>query len=351
MVGTCLQRVGLSVGSVMVCPFRTVSLAPGATMDVCVLTNVHNGAAVICAYMDSLVQQTFKDFDLLIVDDGSTDNTLEIVGKYQDSLSIQILPLPHVGLTEARAIGIQTTTADICVILDADEIVDPNALERFVAPFCDPEIGAVGGRIVSWGSGWTARGARMLREAIHRLRKAGDDNAWAVSGGSIAVRVAAVRSLGGFTSTHGVAEDYDISWRLQDHGWRVVSMDDIIVYHRDPSTLWATFKHKFAIGQRALHTLWLHRRRLLDWRPILVFYPLGILCLVVLDARLALVVLAATLLGAILLLRGAEGNLVDRLYGWIFLNVYSTAYAMGFLYELLKTTLRTLVGMPHAESE
>lgn len=320
-------------------------------MDVCVLTNVHNGAGVIRAYMDSLVQQTLRDFDLLIVDDGSTDDTLEIVCEYQEVLSIHILSLSHVGLTAARAVGIRHTMADICIILDADEVVDPWALERFVEPFSDPVVGAVGGRIVPWGSGWIARGARMLREAIHRLRKTGKENAWAVSGGSIAVRIAAVRSLGGFTSAHGVAEDYDISWRLQDHGWRLVSRDDIIVYHRDPTTLVATFTHKFAIGQRALHTLWLHRRRLLDWRVIMVFYPLGILFLVFLDARLALVALACTLFGTIGLLRGADGSLADRLYGWIFLNVYSTAYTMGFFYELLRTTVYMLVRMPHAEPE
>ena len=320
-------------------------------MDVCVHTNVHNGASVIRAYLDSLVQQTFKDFDLLIVDDGSTDHTLKIVDDYREILSIQVLSLSHVGLTEARAVGMQNVAADICIILDADEIVEPHALERFIQPFSDPAIGAVGGRVVSWGTGWSARGARMLREAIHRLRKTGDENTWAVSGGSIAVRVEAVRSLGGFTSAPGVAEDYDISWRLQDQGWRVVSKDDIIVYHRDPVTLWATFKHKFVIGQRALHTLWLHRRRLLDWRSIVVFYPLGILILAVLDARLALFVLMATLLGVVILLRGADGSLIDRLYGWIFLNVYSTAYALGFLYELLRTAIRVLVRIPYAESE
>jgi cellulose synthase/poly-beta-1,6-N-acetylglucosamine synthase-like glycosyltransferase len=320
-------------------------------MDVCVLTNVHNGADVIRAYMDSLVQQTFRDFELLIVDDGSTDGTLDIIGDYKELLSTHVLPLPHVGLTAARSAGIQNTMADICIILDADEVVDPFAVERFVEPFADPDVGAVGGRIVPQGYGWVARGARMLREAIHRLRKTGNENAWAISGGSIAVRVAAVRQLGGFTTAHGVAEDYDISWRLQDHGWRVVSRDDILVYHRDPATLAATFRHKFSIGQRALHTLCLHRRRVLDWRVLMVFYPLGILLLALLDVRPALIALAATFFGALILLRGADGGLVDRLYGWLFLNVYSTAYTLGFFYELLRTAVRAGFRIPHAEPE
>lgn len=321
-------------------------------MDVCVLTNVYNGASEIRTYMDSLVRQTFKDFDLLIVDDGSTDETVDIINEYQDLLSIRVLTLSHRGLTAARAAGIESTRADICVILDADEIVDPFAIERFIEPFSEPTVGAVGGRIVPWGSGWVARGARMLREAIHRLRKTGKESAWAVSGGAIAVRIVAVRRLGGFTSAHSVAEDYDISWRLQDHGWRVVSRDDVIVYHRDPATLAATFRHKFTIGRRAFHTLWLHRRRALDWRAVMVFYPLGILLLSFLDVSLVLAALVATLFGVVILLRGAEGNMVDRLYGWLFLHVYSIAYTLGFFSELLRFALRSrTVNTSHAESQ
>ncbi len=311
-------------------------------MRVCVLTNVYNAASVIRDYLDSLVAQTYKDFELFIVDDGSTDNTMEIVNEYQDVLNTRILSLPHVGLNAARAEGVRNASADICIILDADEILEPPVIERFAAPFADPKVGAVGGRLVALGEGWVVRGTQIMREAVFRLRKArvNSDEAWVISGGCLAVRPDVVNELGGFTSEDGVADDYDVCWRLRSAGWRLLALEDIVVHHREPTTLKAVFRRKRDAGMHAVRTFGKHKRMLLDWRSIGALYPLGILILGFFKPLAALAAIIGTLLAALILFWPAQGSLVEKFYGWVLLNAYSIAYTVGFFTELIRMIMR-----------
>ncbi|RMH19915.1 MAG: glycosyltransferase family 2 protein [Acidobacteria bacterium] len=311
-------------------------------MRVCVLTNVYNASGVIRDYLDSLTRQTFRDFELLIVDDGSTDDTVEIVREYEDSLRIRLLKLPHVGLNAARAKGIEAVDADVCIILDADEIAEPEAIAGFVEPFvADPGVGAVGGKLEAWGDGWVVAGTRVMRDAVFRLRRARrqGDEAWVIPGGCLAVRLKAVRDVGGFTFKDGVADDYDICWRLRKAGWKLKTKNTIVVHHREPTTLKKVFLRKRDAGMHAVRTFWHHKKMLLDWRSLGALYPAGIVGAAIWQPWLGLALIAGTLLGAQVLFWPTRATLREKLWGWILLNVYSSGYTIGFFTELLRATV------------
>ena len=104
----------------------------------------YNTAAFLPAALDSVIAQTFTDWRILLVDDGSTDNTPAIARAYASRLGEKLLylPQPNAGLPAARNTAIRHASAELMALLDADDVWLPRRLESSVAAFRDrPEIG------------------------------------------------------------------------------------------------------------------------------------------------------------------------------------------------------------------
>lgn len=99
---------------------------------VSVVVPVFNTAATIAETLDSLFAQTFENFEVIIVDDGSTDNSMEIVHRYDDP-RCQVVTQKNKGLNGARNSGIRHSTAPYIAFLDADDLWRPQMLEKHVA--------------------------------------------------------------------------------------------------------------------------------------------------------------------------------------------------------------------------
>lgn len=83
----------------------------------------------IAQAIQSIVTQSFTDWELIVVDDGSTDSTRDIVATFDDP-RIRLLPVPHIGqVSKLRNIGLQASTGDYVMSIDADDIHETNALE------------------------------------------------------------------------------------------------------------------------------------------------------------------------------------------------------------------------------
>ncbi len=94
---------------------------------VSIIIPTYNYGKFICEAIDSILNQTFKDYEIIIVDDGSTDNTEEIIKKYEDK--INYFYKTNNGPASARNLGIQNATGDYICFLDSDDIFLPNKLE------------------------------------------------------------------------------------------------------------------------------------------------------------------------------------------------------------------------------
>lgn len=79
-----------------------------------------------CIY--SLLKQTYKDFEIIIVNDGSTDNSLSVVERIQDN-KIKIINQENKGLFHARISGLKVATGDVCLFVDADDLIDKDTLK------------------------------------------------------------------------------------------------------------------------------------------------------------------------------------------------------------------------------
>lgn len=94
-----------------------------------VLMTVYNCEKYLGQAIDSILNQTWKDFEVIIVDDGSTDNSLQIIKGYNDS-RIKVITLEkNSGVAHARNIGMEQCTSDYIALMDSDDISHPNRLE------------------------------------------------------------------------------------------------------------------------------------------------------------------------------------------------------------------------------
>ncbi|MEM7164309.1 MAG: glycosyltransferase family 2 protein [Planctomycetota bacterium] len=98
-----------------------------------IVTPAYNAAHTIGETIESVVAQTHTDWRLWIVDDGSADNTAEIVEGYLDDPRVQLLRQPNRGASHARNLGIERSCGPFIAFLDADDLWDPRFLECCVA--------------------------------------------------------------------------------------------------------------------------------------------------------------------------------------------------------------------------
>ena len=93
-----------------------------------VIINVYNGEKFINKCLDSIINQTYKDLEILIINDGSTDNTLNIIKKYKDK-RIRIISTDNKGLSVSRNIGIDNAKGDYLYFIDSDDYIEPDTIE------------------------------------------------------------------------------------------------------------------------------------------------------------------------------------------------------------------------------
>jgi glycosyltransferase involved in cell wall biosynthesis len=109
----------------------------------------YNAARFLPTSIESVIRQTYDQWEIVVVDDGSTDDTREVVSSYAHRLGdkLRYVYQPNAGLPAARNTGIRNAQGDLVALLDADDIWLPTRLERSVAAMdADPEIGLVHGR-------------------------------------------------------------------------------------------------------------------------------------------------------------------------------------------------------------
>jgi glycosyltransferase involved in cell wall biosynthesis len=180
---------------------------------VSVLMAVHNGAPWVGDAARSVLAQTLGDLELVVVDDGSTDATCDVLGGVRDP-RLRLERRTHEGLTRALNQGLHLARAELVARLDADDIALPERLARQVA-FLEghPEIGVVGSaaREIN-GDGREVRIVRppeddgALRRALIRRNP--------MLHSTVVMRRRVVDAVGGYDPRFAVAQDYDLWIRL-----------------------------------------------------------------------------------------------------------------------------------------
>ena len=199
---------------------------------VSVVIPTHNHAAFLRQAIDSALSQTLPPLEIIVVDDGSTDETPAILREYGSR--IRPIRQPNAGVAAARNTGIGAATGDLIAFLDSDDVWEPSKLARQVARFkADAALGLVHcglERIDLTGRRLSVLvGGLEGRVALEMLRL--DREVIAGPGSTILVPRVIAEQLGGFDVRLPPSEDWDFCYRVATL-YRVGFVPDILVRYR-----------------------------------------------------------------------------------------------------------------------
>jgi Glycosyl transferase family 2 len=210
-----------------------MSSAPRDGDDVTVMLCAHNAAHTIGAALASIAGQTMKPGGVIVVDDGSTDETSTIVEQWKGRLPIELVRLdPNRGVAAARIAAMDHTTTKLVAILDADDVWLPDHLTTMLATLARSP-GIVAAQPLEWipGTG-VALGADPRRDVpppADQLKVLLNHNF--VFSGALFTRADYDR-VGGYRADLAVGEDWDLWIRLVRAGTPVTSTDHPTLLYR-----------------------------------------------------------------------------------------------------------------------
>ena len=204
-----------------------------------VLLPFYNAESTLAETLYSILAQTFEDFVLIAVDDGSSDDSCQIVHDYikQDS-RIELLQVEHQGVVAAMNHALNHCAAPICARMDADDIMAPERLAlQFDYLSANPEIALVGSRVHLFPEEIIQDGfneyIRWQNSCITPQQIA--DNIYVelpIANPSICFRREIVNKVGRYRDGD-FPEDYELLLRLHQHGHQMAKLPEVLLHWRD----------------------------------------------------------------------------------------------------------------------
>jgi cellulose synthase/poly-beta-1,6-N-acetylglucosamine synthase-like glycosyltransferase len=225
-----------------------------------VVIPVYNGSMTIRACLDSLLAQDcpLDEYEVIVVENGSTDDTSDIVGAYEQ---VRLIHSDVRGASVARNVGIWATQAEIIAFTDADCVADPHWICALMKAYEDPTVGGVGGQII----GYDHHNLTLVESFLH----AHSPLINFISGegeflphlytANASFRRCTLLQVGGFNPHLVTAEDVDLSWRVQlKTPYQLVYCDDAVIHHHHRATVrgMARQYRQYGFGEILLDTMY-----------------------------------------------------------------------------------------------
>lgn len=181
---------------------------------VSIIVPIYNGASTIRETLDSVLQQSIKAFELIVIDDGSTDNTLEVVAGFEDP-RLSVFSYPNAGVAATRNRGVTHASAEYISFIDADDLWTPDKLARQLDVLESSPNAAI-------AYSWTDYIDQTGRFIAHDQQVTFSGNVYGEllrrdfleSASNVTIRRQAFLDVGGFDSSLSGAADWDFFLRL-----------------------------------------------------------------------------------------------------------------------------------------
>ena len=205
---------------------------------------VYNGATTICATLKSILQQSFQDFEIVVIDDGSTDNTANDVRQIKDH-RIRLIQYSNQGLAASRNRGIDQSQCDLISFIDADDLWTPDKLTDQLTALQAAPTAAVA---YSW-TDCIDQCDRFCRRGSHISAHGNVYNKLLMgnfldSGSNALFRKSVFATVGPFDESLTAAEDWDMFLRVAVEYTFVVVPKVQILYRLSPQSMSANLKRQ-----------------------------------------------------------------------------------------------------------
>jgi glycosyltransferase involved in cell wall biosynthesis len=298
---------------------------------------VYNRAGEIKDLLNSLLSQSYTQFEVVIVEDGSTLRCEEVVAAFGHDLSIRYFYQENTGQGFARNFGMQQAKGDFFVILDSDVLLPPTYFEALEKAIATRSLDAFGGPDAAaedfsplqkamdfaMTSFWTTGGIRG---------KLKDTAAYQARGFNMGVSRAVFDRLGGFVDPNR-GEDIEWSLRIKKAGFRLELVSQAFVYHKRKNTLWSFAKQGFSFGRNRVNVSRYHPEAIKLVHALPSFFLLFLISL-----GINLLFIQLLLLPHLLILGLWAGLVLAQSVGILSLGtslVQLSGYGLGLLLELL----------------
>lgn len=256
-----------------------------------IIIPVYNRPTEIKELLESLQKQTFRDFEVVIVEDGSLLTCSDIVQQYGQYMKVQYYFIENRGQGLARNYGMERANGDYFVLFDSDCIIPPQYLEVLKKAITNRKLDAHGGPDAA------DKDFSSFQKAINYSMtsflttggirgKMKDPSKYQARGYNMGLSNKAFKSTKGFIDPNR-AEDIELSIRLKKLGFKLELVEEAYVYHKRRNTWESFLAQSFSFGQNRVHVSRFHPEaiKLVHWMPsffligwvlTLLFFIMGI---------------------------------------------------------------------------
>lgn len=237
--------------------------------SVVVLVPAYNEEVGIERAVRSLAGGDYPGLEVVVIDDGSKDDTAAIVERLSIP-NVRLIRQDNGGKAAALNTGIDHTDAEIVVMVDGDTLFEPDTIRRLVAPMVDPEVGAVsgntkvgnrGGMLGRWQHIEYVMGFNLDRRMYEVLQCTPT-----VPGAIGAFRRSVLEAVGGVPADT-LAEDTDLTLAIGRTGAKVMYADDARAWTEAPSTFTALWRQRYRWSFGTMQAVWKHRGAMISRAP------------------------------------------------------------------------------------
>lgn len=241
---------------------------------VSILVPVYNEDKVIADSINSLLELNYPNYEIIIINDGSTDKTKQVaetlVGYKKGKVSevkVTLINKPNGGKAKALNTGIKYSKAEIVLCMDGDSQLSPDCVKLAVRHFSNREIGAVAGnvKVLNRGKLFTdlqaleyIEGLNMARSAQSFIRLVN------IIPGPIGLFRKKAIEEAGFYSSDTFAEDADLTLKILANGWKIYYEPNSISYTEAPAKLQQLLKQRYRWTRGILQSIRKHKKLMIN---------------------------------------------------------------------------------------
>jgi poly-beta-1,6 N-acetyl-D-glucosamine synthase len=241
---------------------------------VSIIVPAFNESKVLKQSLQSLLDLNYRKYEIIIVNDGSTDNTREIAesfvgyrqGKFNE-IKITLINKENGGKSTALNTGIKYSNAEFVLCMDGDSQLSPDSLKRAIRHFKNPKIGAVAGNVKVLNRKRLLTDLQALEyiEGLNMARSAQSFiRAVNIIPGPIGVFRKSAIIEAGFYSSDTFAEDADLTLKILAKDWKIYYEPRAISYTEAPSTFQQLLKQRYRWTRGIIQSIRKHKKQLIN---------------------------------------------------------------------------------------
>jgi glycosyltransferase involved in cell wall biosynthesis len=195
---------------------------------------IYNGQRYLAPAIDSVLDQTFTDFELIAIDDGSRDRSLEILNQYAGKdRRVRVVSRANTGIVGALNDGIAAARAPLIARMDADDVCLPQRFEKQFAYLSEhPECVLLGTQVLLVDDeGAPIRVKSETKFNHEQIDHAHLNRSWPMVHPTVMMRVAALQAAGGYREGYKWLEDLDLFLRMAEVG-RLANLPEVLLHYR-----------------------------------------------------------------------------------------------------------------------